>query len=1529
MNRIIKSTVSVMLSLLMVLSCFNTAVFTGIETIFTHIAEAATATPVPGDINGDGTVNNKDLTRLMKYLAGEEVETVTVCLDTNGDSNINNKDLTRLMKYISGEDGVIIYPIGCVHELEVVEAVEATCTGEGNIAYWQCTLCSDLFSDETGIQGITAEETVVDAKGHTEEIIPAVAPTYDEYGSTEGVKCLVCDVIIVKPDPIAPLEKDEIYVEYDVRGNLSSDSYLKKEISKLIANGESIHVNPNIINTTEISYSLRSIPIDTIPGYNFLGWYDGPNADAKRVTSIPKGETGYLELFAHWKLEEYEVIFDSPDVPVENITFTVNKSVPLKNIELQGYTFVGWSVKNVVIDPRDGTVFSDNGKIVTEIPVGTAEDVVVHANWTSNRNLMRPVDQLGDPLFIEDMDNEQLVFIYKIGTIENVPLFTVADLPNSAGLIWEIESDITKSIESKTAENLSKTVSNATSITAGWTLSEDWNEVVTASEENGSENGKTQGIINETGTVTGQQWYVSNSSGGAFTTSASTGGTNSASNKITDNNSWGLETANKTEISAEKSDTHSVELKSSATKTQTDTFDWKLGGNIGGSKEANIGANLGVEEEGVGSAGVSAGAKSGRTWGINGEVGGSQENSFSSTISKGVTDSETFSVAATRAHSDTTSVNKTVGTELNSVSEKNYNIDATSSSTWNTTSGYETSETISKNETISDTISELVYNKYGISSSKSLGGTDVQTETTGRTSENQEQYSSTVEYSTSEITTLKQTLTNNGSGNGYYRVVQAATAHVFAVVGFDIATQSFYASTHTIVDNESAKIFIDHSRKSSSFNDCENGVLEFEIPFDLYKFTTRAMMRSEGLKINYDTGIVEKYEGEGGNIVIPEYASYYNDKTGRYHAVKITGIASDAFSKSENKDKITGIILPDYITEIPDYAFDGCANLESFVSYGVTKIGNYAFRNCTALKHYSVDRFVTELGNNAFENVSSIDVVAANKGVVDAAVSSGAKNISIDVSFVEESLDNKKIEINSIESFKFLSKVPKEYNNLQFISKADESVFENIILKNNVDTPIKLSSDKVSLNSVSVLDAPGFALVLDNANTELTVDGTNKLSTKGDNAIISKNIDATDISGSIGKLEITGNYLICGSVTDNGLISFVSGKIININDEEFNKYLSSSVVTFEPNAGLLTEEQKTKIVYYGQKYDVLPEPSRDNYSFAGWFTKADGGEQITADSVVYALVNQTLYAHWTPNKFILTYNANGGNVSPGNKELTYGDAYGALPTPQRDYHNFVGWYTAAEGGTKVSESTTPSSAADVTIYAHWELKPVSNWVVESSMPGDAQLISQKWSYTKRNYKESRNTSESGWVRYEDYWVKSGSDSFNYASFPGGFDTGNWYYQNWNRGPVSSYMNETAKRDVSTSWGGFIYWHWMYDTNWANGVENRAIWDRSGYCSVNTYNYKYFGAFDSTTDYPNGGTGYTNNLGITNYIVSDRVSWDVCQGAKRWFRFNYYTCSYTDYYKMFKYYQDVNLESSSYPSGSDISNVQRWVQYRAK
>lgn len=83
----------------------------------------------------------------------------------------------------------------------------------------------------------------------------------------------------------------------------------------------------------------------------------------------------------------------------------------------------------------------------------------------------------------------------------------------------------------------------------------------------------------------------------------------------------------------------------------------------------------------------------------------------------------------------------------------------------------------------------------------------------------------------------------------------------------------------------------------------------------------------------------------------------------------------------------------------------------------------------------------------------------------------------------------------------------------------------------------------------------------------------------------------------------------------------------------------------------------------------------------------------------------TLHAHWTLNSFIVTFDANGGSVGTESLRAYCGEALGELPTPTRDHYTFDGWYTLAAGGEKVTAETTYAEAADITLYARWNIIP--------------------------------------------------------------------------------------------------------------------------------------------------------------------------------------------------------------------------------
>ena len=55
-----------------------------------------------GDVNEDGSIDTKDLTRLARYIVGSTKEINVSAADTNLDGSINTKDLTRLAGYLVG-----------------------------------------------------------------------------------------------------------------------------------------------------------------------------------------------------------------------------------------------------------------------------------------------------------------------------------------------------------------------------------------------------------------------------------------------------------------------------------------------------------------------------------------------------------------------------------------------------------------------------------------------------------------------------------------------------------------------------------------------------------------------------------------------------------------------------------------------------------------------------------------------------------------------------------------------------------------------------------------------------------------------------------------------------------------------------------------------------------------------------------------------------------------------------------------------------------------------------------------------------------------------------------------------------------------------------------------------------------------------------------------------------------------------------------------------------------------------------------
>ncbi len=128
------------------------------------------------------------------------------------------------------------------------------------------------------------------------------------------------------------------------------------------------------------------------------------------------------------------------------------------------------------------------------------------------------------------------------------------------------------------------------------------------------------------------------------------------------------------------------------------------------------------------------------------------------------------------------------------------------------------------------------------------------------------------------------------------------------------------------------------------------------------------------------------------------------------------------------------------------------------------------------------------------------------------------------------------------------------------------------------------------------------------------------------------------------------------------------------------------------------------ILFIGEKFGIYANSgsNRSGYTFDGWYTEASGGTKITSDTKVPNVARLVLYAHWTPNKYTVHFNANGGSCSKLSAPIQYRDTYGQLPEAQREGYRFLGWYTLKDKGVLVTSDTVFLLTKDQTLYAHWE-----------------------------------------------------------------------------------------------------------------------------------------------------------------------------------------------------------------------------------
>ncbi|MBQ8836555.1 MAG: hypothetical protein IJ002_03490 [Clostridia bacterium] len=151
---------------------------------------------------------------------------------------------------VSSADGLLVGAIaGTYHKVSGTITPE-TCyyldIGETySYSVNETKVTTDIYASAETFVGFTTDYWVFTSKGpelktfhvHTEEIIPAVEPTYTSVGYTEGKKCSVCGEILVAQEEIPMLEGD---VPGDIDGDRSTTIKDVLMLIRIVVNKQSI-----------------------------------------------------------------------------------------------------------------------------------------------------------------------------------------------------------------------------------------------------------------------------------------------------------------------------------------------------------------------------------------------------------------------------------------------------------------------------------------------------------------------------------------------------------------------------------------------------------------------------------------------------------------------------------------------------------------------------------------------------------------------------------------------------------------------------------------------------------------------------------------------------------------------------------------------------------------------------------------------------------------------------------------------------------------------------------------------------------------------------------------------------------------------------------------------------------------------------------------------------------------------------------------------------------------------------------------
>jgi uncharacterized protein (TIGR02145 family)/uncharacterized repeat protein (TIGR02543 family) len=194
-------------------------------------------------------------------------------------------------------------------------------------------------------------------------------------------------------------------------------------------------------------------------------------------------------------------------------------------------------------------------------------------------------------------------------------------------------------------------------------------------------------------------------------------------------------------------------------------------------------------------------------------------------------------------------------------------------------------------------------------------------------------------------------------------------------------------------------------------------------------------------------------------------------------------------------------------------------------------------------------------------------------------------------------------------------------------------------------------------------------------------------------------------------------------------------------------------VSFNSNGGSAAISQM--IAFNSTATQPSPTPTQSGYGLLGWYSDSLLTAAFSFSTPVTSSI--TLYAKWTANLYIVTFNSNGGSSVP-NQTVVYNSVATQPTSPIRTGYILSGWYLDSVL-TSVFNFSTPITAS-ITLYAKWT---INTYTVNFNSNGGSTVASQTIPFNSLSVVPSpaptmAGNSFSGW--YSDSTL---TNAFNFST----------------------------------------------------------------------------------------------------------------------------------------------------------------------